>query len=923
MTNNALGQTQRWLDLVYPPGVVGDERLHVGVLLADGQWYGNGWHRDQVAQAIANAEATSPTGVYLGACTYRPDAGNGRKSADTARCYGMWSDLDITGPGHKHDPSKYDGLTLPPNEESARKIVAGSGLPQPTTWVHSGGGLYAWWLLDTPTAAQGCKDLARQWQAALARTAAAFGWHYGTGVSDLARVLRIPGTINRKEGLTRPCRILSTDGPRYTIDQLRNHAAEVTPAGPTRAASTDLFVAPAALVRDRAPGESSPLDDFNARATWGEILEPYGWAHRFTDHNGAEVWLRPGGTSGRSADCGGSEHPNGMKVWSDSAGLPTEGTLTKAFVWAALHQGKPHPDMKQAVKNLAAAGYGTPRPASNPVAEQNANIAGILGPSDEPAIEVKPVTAYRTHDDIGNGNRLFDLHGHRFRYVADKCVWRMWDGRRWDLDWHGRIQEAAKHVTDHMGTTEREQLIAEAGDEPTAPEGYPGAVVGPLAQWLAEDPVAVTAWLAEAPSRLEWAGCWLKWYRENTNADSLKKFTKKCRDMPRITAMVKAASSIPQMATRHAAFDLPGAGLLNVCNGTLDTNTVTLRPHSQTDMLTRLAPVNYNPDATAPLWEKFLLDNLPDIDAQGRNLGGADTRRYLQKLAGYALTGRANEKMMAYLYGPSDTGKSLFAAVLLAMLGPEYGVAAAKGVLAPRGSGDDGRDPDRHDMAGARLVTTSESRPGETMDEALVKALTGRDAQRTRGNYAKGNHSWTPEMLLMVCSNQLPRITGDDDAIWTRIKVIPFNVQFLAGDPRRDDQLQTKIVANELDGVLAWAVEGLRMYLAEGLADCAAVRMATEKFRSDSDGVARFLSEGAEDGKILVAENEWSERTALYSAYTNWCSQAGVKFPLARDRFYTRMEHLGYVQRKREGKRGIAGIRILQQGGWFVASPPF
>ncbi|MEU7609532.1 phage/plasmid primase, P4 family [Micromonospora sp. NPDC049204] len=576
---------------------------------------------------------------------------------------------------------------------------------------------------------------------------------------------------------------------------------------------------------------------------------------------------------------------------------------------------------------LAAKKHPTPRPrcGCNPSAWQDADTtdapaaasgdggstgdAGGITPDTE-----KPNTEYRTHDDIGNGNRLLDLYGHRFRYVTDDQVWRIWDGHRWDTDQHNRVQEAAKGVAQYMVDHEVEQLVASDPDQPSAPEGYPKALVGPLNVWMETEPGDALSWIAEDSARVSWAAAWWKWHAADQAAGALRKFAKKCRDMPRLNAMVKAASSIPALATSSDAFDQPGTGLLNVLNGTLDTNTVELRPHARGDMLTKVAPIKYNPHARAPMWQKFLKDNLPDKD--GDQGAGAETRRYLQKLAGYMLTGKANEKLMAYLYGPSDTGKSLFVAVLLAMLGPDYALAAAKGVLAPRGHGDDGRDPDRHDMAGTRLVTTSESRPGEPMDEALVKALTGRDGQRSRGNYARGNESWTPEMLLMVCSNQLPRITGDDDAIWTRIKVIPFDIQFLAGDPRRDDQLQAKIVASELEGVLAWAVEGLRLYRQEGLADPAAVRLATERFRSDSDGVARFIGDGADDGKLLVGEGEWTERTALYTAYSRWANEAGVKYPLARDRFYTRMEHLGYVQRKREGKRGFAGLSVIPSTSW-------
>lgn len=202
-----LDEIRAWLDFAYPADPSRDERYHVAVLSADGRFSGQAYTRDKVVAAIVAAGRATPQGVYLGACTYRPEAGNGRRATDTAWCYGMWSDIDIDGPGHKHDPAKHGGLVLPPDEAAARTLVAASGLPEPSAWVHSGGGLYAWWLFDVPAPAQECGEMARGWQAVLAAAAATLGWHYGTGVGDLSRVLRVPGTANRKvPARPRPCR---------------------------------------------------------------------------------------------------------------------------------------------------------------------------------------------------------------------------------------------------------------------------------------------------------------------------------------------------------------------------------------------------------------------------------------------------------------------------------------------------------------------------------------------------------------------------------------------------------------------------------------------------------------------------------------------------------------------------------------------
>jgi hypothetical protein len=97
--------------------------------------------------------------------------------------------------------------------------VTSSGLPEPTVWIHSGGGYYAIWMLDEPLLLDGTHDEAEAastgLQAVLSASAKRLGYSYGTGVGDLARVLRVPGTVNGKAKLRRQCRIEKDDGPEY------------------------------------------------------------------------------------------------------------------------------------------------------------------------------------------------------------------------------------------------------------------------------------------------------------------------------------------------------------------------------------------------------------------------------------------------------------------------------------------------------------------------------------------------------------------------------------------------------------------------------------------------------------------------------------------------------------------------------------
>jgi len=117
------------------------------------------------------------------------------------------------------DGAAHKGKTLPPDEESAHKLLDAMPL-RPTLVVHSGHGLQAWWLLKEHLIFSGDADrmraamVARDWNATLAAKAKGFGWEVDS-VHDLARVLRIPGTINTKGGVSVPARLLKHDGPRF------------------------------------------------------------------------------------------------------------------------------------------------------------------------------------------------------------------------------------------------------------------------------------------------------------------------------------------------------------------------------------------------------------------------------------------------------------------------------------------------------------------------------------------------------------------------------------------------------------------------------------------------------------------------------------------------------------------------------------
>lgn len=215
-------ETQRFIDLVYSPRVTG--ALHVSHA---GDFTGRQFARSDVSQLLNYVQQCDQAGshsVYLRATTSRTGLRPGRRgmAGDAVELPGLWADLDFGTAGH----AERNELPRPPDEATAAHVVTLAGFPAPTLWVHSGGGLYPWWLLHepfliSPETQAYLTTLSRKWQAVLAAAARSQGWFYGTEASDLARVLRLPGTVNRKvAGRARPCHLVATNGPRYLLQDL-------------------------------------------------------------------------------------------------------------------------------------------------------------------------------------------------------------------------------------------------------------------------------------------------------------------------------------------------------------------------------------------------------------------------------------------------------------------------------------------------------------------------------------------------------------------------------------------------------------------------------------------------------------------------------------------------------------------------------
>jgi putative DNA primase/helicase len=300
--------------------------------------------------------------------------------------------------------------------------------------------------------------------------------------------------------------------------------------------------------------------------------------------------------------------------------------------------------------------------------------------------------------------------------------------------------------------------------------------------------------------------------------------------------------------------------LLNAPNGTIDLRTGEIRDHRRTDLITRTTGVKYDANAQSKVWDRVLLE------ACG---GDSELALYLQHVIGYSLIGLPLERALFFLYGPPGTAKSTLIDAFHAALG-DYAQAADfdTWLLKPQVGGNRG---DLVRLAGARLVTSSETKPGVKWDEKLLKGITGGDTLTACAKY-ENEVSFKPACTLLFAANDAPAAREDDDGFWARMRRIPITHQI--PPERQDKSLKRQLREPEhQQAVLAWAVKGCAMYTAlNGFPRCAAVEESTTEYRAELDHFSMFLSDRTETG-----EGYFVSRRDLRRSYVVWAEEVGRK----------------------------------------------
>jgi putative DNA primase/helicase len=349
-----------------------------------------------------------------------------------------------------------------------------------------------------------------------------------------------------------------------------------------------------------------------------------------------------------------------------------------------------------------------------------------------------------------------------------------------------------------------------------------------------------------------------------------------------VAAVLAMASSDRRLAATADQWD-SNLWLLNTPAGAIDLRTGELRPHRREDFCTKMTAVS--PSGDCPLWLKFL-ERITD--------GNRDLQRFLQRIAGYSVTGSTNEHSLFFLFGTGANGKTVYLNTLAGILGDYARTAPIETFIA---SQSEHHPTDLAGLMGARLVTAVETEDGRRWAESKIKNLTGGD--RIAARFMRQDFfEFTPQFKLVIAGNHRPGLRTVDEAIRRRFHFLPFTVTIPPGE--RDHQLSEKL-REEWPGILQWMIDGCVQWQQQGLNPPDVVRTATEDYMANEDTLGQWIAENTTYGDFCMLK-------VLHADYQKWCEAMGERYMLTQSKLGQKLEDRGYERARTMKARGFSGI---------------
>ncbi|KQV27587.1 DNA primase [Rhizobium sp. Root1203] len=483
------------------------------------------------------------------------------------------------------------------------------------------------------------------------------------------------------------------------------------------------------------------------------------------------------------------------------------------------------------------------------------------------------------HSDTDNGKRLLKHFGQDLLVIsqekAKSALYGVWTGTHWDISNGGpKALAIAQQLGDRIGQerhyikpTQSEQERIEAGKIAAEMDAAGQDVDVGKRRLLAAREKALDAFSKRVKRRMDHAVSSKNIARMNAalacaaphiirtpddlNADRMR-FAVQNATLRFERKMQRQKNA--RFISREETPNVPET--IEIC---IEADVKVTDGHRREDLITHVAPVRYEPKAACPRWMRFLETMLPD----------PAVRRLVQVSSGLGLVG-ITVQYLFFHYGDGANGKSVYMETLCRLLGEVAVTLPATSLIGESGSSG-GASPDLARLLGRRLLRVKELPEGEDLKENLVKELTGGETITARDLFA-GYMDFDPIFVVIMSGNGYPKISGNDDGIWRRMAVVHWPVKVPEAE-RREFEDMLGYFRPEYPGILNWLIEGVRIYLKEGLVIPDAVRSATQDYRDDMDRTSAFVA------RCIVRDETADPLQAkfLYSAYCRFTEDEGGK----------------------------------------------
>ncbi|RXP46872.1 DNA primase [Lutibacter sp. HS1-25] len=310
--------------------------------------------------------------------------------------------------------------------------------------------------------------------------------------------------------------------------------------------------------------------------------------------------------------------------------------------------------------------------------------------------------------------------------------------------------------------------------------------------------------------------------------------------------------------------------LINLQNGTFEITPTKreLRGFKQKDFITHQLPFEYEPEANAQLFQKYLDEVLPDPNKQ----------KVFAEYCGYIFIKPSVLKLekMLILYGTGANGKSVFFEILNALLGNENISNYALQSL----TNENGY---YRAKIGNKLVNYASEINGK-LETDVFKLMASGEPIEARLPYGDPFILTEYAKLIFNC-NELPKDVEHTNAYFRRFLIIGFTETI--PDDKQDKQLANKIIQSELSGVFNWILKGLdRVLEQKKFSKCEAIDNARSDYEKQSDSVQLFISEF----DYQKSTDEYTLISELYPPYKTFCIEDGYR-PVGKSKFIQRLNH--------------------------------